>query len=42
MPADGSAADVKRALDALAERGIVAERLEPHKPTLDDVFLALT
>jgi ABC-2 type transport system ATP-binding protein len=39
--ADG-AEDVRRALDALAARGIPAERLELHRPTLDEVFLALT
>ncbi len=42
VAADGSAANVKHVLDALAERGIVAETIAPHRPTLDDVFLALT
>ncbi len=41
LPADG-AEDVRRALDALSARGIPAERLELHRPTLDDVFLSLT
>jgi ABC-2 type transport system ATP-binding protein len=39
VPATG-ADDVRRALDALS--GIPIARLELHKPTLDDVFLALT
>jgi ABC-2 type transport system ATP-binding protein len=39
VPATG-ADDVRRALDALS--GIPITRLELHKPTLDDVFLALT
>jgi ABC-2 type transport system ATP-binding protein len=34
--------DVKRALDMLAEAGIVVQSLAVHKPTLDDVFLSLT
>ena len=41
LPADG-AEDVRRALDALSAKGIPAERLELHRPTLDDVFLSLT
>jgi ABC-2 type transport system ATP-binding protein len=35
-------ADVKRALDKLAQAGIAAQALAVHKPTLDDVFLSLT
>jgi ABC-2 type transport system ATP-binding protein len=35
-------ADVKRALDMLAQAGIAVESLAVHKPTLDDVFLSLT
>jgi ABC-2 type transport system ATP-binding protein len=35
-------ADVKRALDMLAEAGIAIQSLTVHKPTLDDVFLSLT
>jgi ABC-2 type transport system ATP-binding protein len=35
-------ADVKRALDALARAGVAVHSLAVHKPTLDDVFLALT
>ncbi len=41
VPADG-AEDVRRALDALSAQGIPADRLELHRPTLDDVFLSLT
>ena len=41
VAADG-AEDVRRVLDELAGRGLPAERLELHKPTLDEVFLALT
>ena len=36
----GGPDDVRRALDALD--GIPIARLELHKPTLDEVFLALT
>jgi ABC-2 type transport system ATP-binding protein len=35
-------ADVRRALDMLAQAGIAVESLAVHKPTLDDVFLSLT
>ena len=41
VAADG-AEDVRRVLDELAGRGLPAERLALHKPTLDEVFLALT
>ena len=41
LPVDG-AEDVRRALDTLAAAGFDADRLELHKPTLDEVFLALT
>jgi ABC-2 type transport system ATP-binding protein len=41
VPATG-AEDVRHALDALASRGLHADRLEVHRPTLDEVFLALT
>ncbi|HVB77944.1 MAG TPA: ATP-binding cassette domain-containing protein [Candidatus Nitrosotalea sp.] len=34
--------DVKRALNMLAEAGVVVQSLAVHKPTLDDVFLSLT
>ena len=39
LPAGGPA-DVRRVLDTLD--GIAIARLELHKPTLDEVFLALT
>ena len=35
-------ADVRGALDRLAEAGIPVQSLAVHKPTLDDVFLSLT
>jgi ABC-2 type transport system ATP-binding protein len=41
IPVDGAEA-VRRVLDELAERGLPATRIALHKPTLDDVFLALT
>ena len=41
LPVD-SAEDVRRILDDLAERGLPASALALHKPTLDEVFLALT
>ena len=41
LPVDG-AEDVRRILDELADRGLPADRLALHKPTLDEVFLALT
>jgi ABC-2 type transport system ATP-binding protein len=34
--------DVRRALDRLADAGVVLRSLAVHKPTLDDVFLSLT
>ena len=37
-----SSADVKRALDVLANSGVALQSLAVHKPTLDDVFLTLT
>jgi len=40
-PVEG-AEDVRRLLDDLAERGTPATRIALHKPTLDEVFLALT
>jgi ABC-2 type transport system ATP-binding protein len=39
LDGDGEVADVVRALDA---EGVRIERLELHRPTLDDVFLAKT
>jgi ABC-2 type transport system ATP-binding protein len=35
-------ADVRRALDMLAQAGIAVQSMALHKPTLDDVFLSLT
>ena len=35
-------ADVRRALDMLADTGITLQSIAVHKPTLDDVFLSLT
>jgi ABC-2 type transport system ATP-binding protein len=40
--AAAGAEDVREALDALNRHGVHADRLEIHRPTLDDVFLALT
>jgi ABC-2 type transport system ATP-binding protein len=39
---DGSAAAVRELLALMAARGIVVDRVAVHRPTLDDVFLALT
>lgn len=39
---DGGAKTVKRILDQLDDAGVNIEGLSLHKPTLDDVFLALT
>ena len=38
----GSAAEVHHILDHLARHDLAADRLDLHRPTLDDVFLALT
>src|SRR5438105_8762806 len=35
-------ADVKNALDQLANAGVAVQEMALHKPTLDDVFLSLT
>jgi ABC-2 type transport system ATP-binding protein len=40
--AAAGAEDVRQALDALNRHGVAADRLEVHRPTLDEVFLALT
>jgi ABC-2 type transport system ATP-binding protein len=40
--AAAGAEDVRQALDALNRHGVRADRLEVHRPTLDEVFLALT
>jgi ABC-2 type transport system ATP-binding protein len=39
---DGSAAHVREVLDRLARAGVEVATLSLHRPTLDDVFLALT
>lgn len=39
---DGGAKTVKQVLDKLDDAGVSIEGLSLHKPTLDDVFLALT
>ena len=39
---DGSAADLRRLLTELDDAGLVVERLTLDRPTLDEVFLALT
>lgn len=42
LATDGSAAHVHRVLDELAAAGIAVDRISSTRPTLDDVFLALT
>ena len=42
LPSDGSADHLRLVLDALHEAGVPVERVSAHRPTLDDVFLALT
>jgi ABC-2 type transport system ATP-binding protein len=42
LATDGSAAHVHRVLDELAGAGIAVGRISSTRPTLDDVFLALT
>lgn len=39
---EGTVADLKRVLDAMATAGVEVETFSLHKPTLDDVFLKLT
>jgi ABC-2 type transport system ATP-binding protein len=39
---EGTVADLKRVLDAMATAGVEVETFSLHKPTLDDVFLTLT
>ena len=39
---DGSAAQIRHLLDRLAKQNIVVDRISTHRPSLDDVFLALT
>ena len=42
LATDGSAAVVRRLLDALHDDGVAVERIELHRPSLDDVFMTLT
>jgi ABC-2 type transport system ATP-binding protein len=42
LPADGSAAQVRHALDALARADVEVATIAQHEPTLDDVFATLT
>ncbi|WP_309114554.1 ATP-binding cassette domain-containing protein [Saccharothrix sp.] len=42
VPSDGSAAHLHRLLDDLRGSGVPVARVSSHRPTLDDVFLALT
>ncbi|WP_433161002.1 ATP-binding cassette domain-containing protein [Kribbella sp. CA-247076] len=42
IPSDGTAAHLHHVLDVLRDNGVVPERVSSHRPTLDDVFLALT
>ncbi|HET6987645.1 MAG TPA: ATP-binding cassette domain-containing protein [Kribbella sp.] len=42
IPSDGSAAHLHQVLDVLRDNGLQPERVSSHRPTLDDVFLALT
>jgi daunorubicin resistance ABC transporter ATP-binding subunit len=42
VPSDGTAAHLHHVLDLLRDNGLQPERVSSHRPTLDDVFLALT
>ncbi|XVV08014.1 ATP-binding cassette domain-containing protein [Actinosynnema sp. CA-248983] len=42
LPSDGTAAHLHRVLDDLRGSGVPVARVSSHRPTLDDVFLALT
>jgi ABC-2 type transport system ATP-binding protein len=42
VPSDGTAAHLHQVLDVLRDNGLTPERVSSHRPTLDDVFLALT
>ena len=42
IPSDGTAAHLHQVLDELRDNGLQPERVSSHRPTLDDVFLALT
>ncbi|MFF0343876.1 ATP-binding cassette domain-containing protein [Kribbella sp. NPDC004875] len=42
VPSDGTAMHLHHVLDVLRDNGLEPERVSSHRPTLDDVFLALT
>ncbi|MBY8852224.1 ATP-binding cassette domain-containing protein, partial [Saccharothrix sp. MB29] len=42
LPSDGTAAHLHAVLDDLRAAGVTPDRVSSHRPTLDDVFLALT
>jgi ABC-2 type transport system ATP-binding protein len=42
VPSDGTATHLHHVLDVLRDNGLAPERVSSHRPTLDDVFLALT
>ncbi|MEU4194911.1 ATP-binding cassette domain-containing protein [Kribbella sp. NPDC026611] len=42
VPSDGTAGHLHHVLDVLRNNGLEPERVSSHRPTLDDVFLALT
>ncbi|MCO1658917.1 ATP-binding cassette domain-containing protein [Pseudonocardia humida] len=42
VASDGSAAHLRRVLDDLADAGVDVARADGHRPTLDDVFRAVT
>ncbi|MFI5697073.1 ATP-binding cassette domain-containing protein [Kribbella sp. NPDC051586] len=42
VPSDGTAAHLHHVLDVLRDNGLEPDRVSSHRPTLDDVFLALT
>ncbi|MFB6395665.1 ATP-binding cassette domain-containing protein [Polymorphospora lycopeni] len=42
VPTDGTAAQLRALLDTMAARDVAVTRVELHRPTLDDAFLALT
>ena len=42
VASDGSAAEIRRLLTQLHDAGVVVDRLSLDRPTLDEVFLALT
>jgi len=42
IPSDGTAAHLHHVLDVLRDNGLQPDRVSSHRPTLDDVFLALT